>query len=68
MPIIDTTENKWIFIKNELFGMAWNASVQHNKVYRDNIDMKFRNELQTFIQNYIEESIIIKGTSKNQCF
>lgn len=60
MSVVNTKENKWIFIKNELFGMSWNASVQHNKVYLENIDTKSKSAFQFFIQKYIENNIISK--------
>lgn len=68
MCVVKMINNKQVFIKNELFGMSWNASVQHNKVYADNITEKTKNDFQYFIQHYIENSILpmyIKNVNEN---
>jgi hypothetical protein len=58
MCVVKSISNKQVFIKNELFGMSWNASVQHNKVYADDVNEKTKIDFQYFIQNYIENSIM----------
>ena len=58
MSVIKPINNQQLFILNEIFGMSWIASVQHNKVYKSNTRDVEKSEFQNYIEKYIEDKII----------
>ena len=46
------------FIYYEIFGRSYNAAVQRSQTYKKNAPKKDRIELQRFLKNYLEKTVI----------
>ena len=46
------------FIYHEIFGRSYNAAVQRSQTYKKNAPKKDRIELQRFLKNYLEKTVI----------